>query len=280
MKKIIIFLCICFCSTILFFDGIDAVAGFKVVITNNVVGDIGDTITPQTVELSFDNPDCSFIIENIESDITSWFSLPSELNYTVTVVNKSASKLMCQFSGAIDPMASEDVIPITLTIPYIDKSYVKVSENPYIFDIDNIDNSNANYIINDPGFEIQYAGPYEIKGIVGQEIDPQIVKVEIINGNDEFNPDMLGATLPIVNGLTPTVSDVDIDFGEWVEITYTGTPINPSQDLIHTTINKQYMVNELLDRVVPDRSDVKFNIVAVNLPSNNKHYEPPKTGIR
>lgn len=298
MKKIIAILVSVLCLFTTFRYRIYSVGDFNVIITNNVEGYIGTTITSQTVELTFDDINCKFIETNLPQnmDITSWFSFPTGCNYTVKVNDCAPEKLTVTFDGDIEYSATVGETPITVTIPYtpddpattaIDEEvcFVKYDVNNYKSPIDDVINTNAKYIIKDD-FNIQYDGPYTVSGIVGESLTPQIVRVEITAGSDEFSPNIENVTLPVVNGLTPTVTEVDPDCA-YIVITYTGTPINPSQDLIHTTILKENMLLEVKDRVVPDRVDVKFDIVAKNIPTPPSNPEPseditytiPVTGI-
>lgn len=288
MKKIIAILVSVLCIFTTFRYRIYSVGDFNVIITNNVEGYIGAAITSQTVELTFDDINCKFIETNLPQnmDITSWFSFPTGCNYTVKVNDCAPEKLTVTFDGDIEYSATVGETPITVTIPYVTGTpYVKYDVNDYLADIDDVINTNAKYIIKDD-FNIQYDGPYTVSGIVGESLTPQIVRVEITAGSDEFSPNIENVTLPVVNGLTPTVTEVDPD-GVYIVITYTGTPINPSQDLIHTTILKENMLLEVKDRVVPDRVDVKFDIVPKNIPTPPSNPEPseditytiPVTGI-
>lgn len=274
----------------IFTNNIFSVGTFNVVINNNVEGDIGANISPQQVVLTFDDANVKFVHDNLpaDTDISSWFNFPTGCIYTVKVVSCTDTALTVSFTGNIDNTASEEITPIDVTIPYVSTAhYVEYNSNPYIANIDDVINTGANYIINDPAFVIQYVQDYEISGIVGEPLTPQIVKAEITQSNgDCFVPSLDGVALPVVNGLTPTVIDIENDL--IVTIEYTGTPINPSQDLIHTTIEKQYMDFQLMDRVVPDRSDVKFNIVPKSIPTPPVVveeeevvvvYTPPVTGI-
>ena len=289
MKKIIAILVSVLCLFTTFRYRIYSVGDFNVIITNNVEGNIGAAITPQTVELTFDDPNLTFISGNLTQhlDISSWFSFPTGCIYVAKVDTCDDNKLTVTFDGSVDYSATVGETPITVTIPYIEATpYVNNDNKVYKAPIDDVINTNAKYIVKDD-FKIQYDGPYTVSGIVGESLTPQIVRVEITAGSDSFKPDIVGVTLPVVNGLTPTITDVDIDDGLFLEITYTGTPINPSQDLIHTTILKENMLLEVKDRVVPDRVDVKFDIVAKNIPTPPSNPEPseditytiPVTGI-
>ena len=296
MKKIIIILltCLCICENIRY--RINAVGDFKPVLENNVEGQIGSTITQQQVKITFNDANAKFVPTafTTRQDISSWFSFPTGCLYKAEVNSVTDTQLLVDFSGSIDYSATAGETPITLTIPYTEedasagiaeKYYVTYDSNPYIADIDEVDNTNAKYIITPETFNIQYDGPYEISGTVGEVLTPQIVKVEITEGADEFDLGIENVTLPVVNGLTPTVIELDPS-GLLITIEYTGTPLSPSQDLIHTTILKENMLLQAVDRVVPDRADVKFNIVPKYVPtppSNDTKddvvYTPPVTGI-
>lgn len=298
MKKIIIILltCLCICENIRY--RINAVGDFKPVLENNVEGQIGSTITQQQVKITFNDANAKFVPTafTTRQDISSWFSFPTGCLYKVEVNSVTDTQLLVDFNGSIDSTALEGETPIEITIPYTPDDegttevneevyYVTYDSNPYIADIDDVDNTKAKYIITDPSFNIQYDGPYEISGTVGEVLTPQIVRVEITDGIDEFDPSIENVTLPVVNGLTPTVIELDPS-GLLITIEYTGTPLSPSQDLIHTTILKENMLLQAIDRVVPDRVDVKFNIVPKYVPtppSNNTKddvvYTPPVTGI-
>lgn len=298
MKKIIIILltCLCICENIRY--RINAIGDFKPVLENNVEGQIGSTITQQQVKITFNDANAKFVPTafTTRQDISSWFSFPTGCLYKAEVNSVTDTQLLVDFNGSIDSTALEGETPIEITIPYTPDDegttevneevyYVTYDSNPYIADIDDVDNTKAKYIITDSSFNIQYDGPYEISGTVGEVLTPQIVRVEITDGIDEFDLGIENVTLPVVNGLTPTVIELDPS-GLLITIEYTGTPLSPSQDLIHTTILKENMLLQAVDRVVPDRADVKFNIVPKYVPtppSNNTKddvvYTPPVTGI-
>lgn len=301
MKKLIINICICLCILFGFTRNVDAVGTLKIVISENVEGYIGETINSQTVELTFSDPSQYFFNTdeiNIGDDITSWFTnVPSGCNYTATVESVSETIVSVNFIGSIDTGTLESETPIEVTIPYIpddpitigineEKYYILQNTNPYLSSLSEVDNTNAKYIIQQHPFEIAYKGPYTVSGIVGQEISPQIVEVEIISGGpdgDEFDLSIENIDLPVVNGLTPTVTYLNPNDLE-ITITYTGIPTSPSQDLIHTTISKENMFKNIEDRVVPDREDVKFNIVPITMQEDEEEenivvFVPPHTGI-
>lgn len=300
-KKIIVILSICVCICNLLCSNVFAVGSIKLVLNNDVEGTIDEDIETQNVEITFDEPD-EYFFNTAEfydgMDVTDWFTnIPDDCDYLVTVYDVTDTKLTVTFEGNVGSNATvtDDPIPIEITIPNDEYAYyVLQGINPYINDISNVDNSNAHYVINEPEpitITIRYRGPYEVKGTVGEQIDPQIVEVELIDCPEEFLPDILNTTLPTVNGLTPTITSVDLVNGKYLTITYTGTPLEESQDLIHTTILKQYLKLNDIDRIVPDRNDVKFNIIAKReedkpTPTIEDDDEPiktifiaPKTGI-
>ena len=105
--------------------------------------------------------------------------------------------------------------------------------------------------------------------------------VEIVSGGpdaEELDLAAIGEQLPITNdlGLVPTITDYD-DMNMLITITYTGIPSKASNDLIHTTIPASYLDPSIEDRDVPDRNDVRFNII--NRQENKREYAPPFTGV-
>lgn len=271
MKKIILIisLCICLC----FVNVVNASGDIKIYVENNVVGEIGNSIETTNVSLRLEpSSEMKFVNVINGQDITDWFTnIPD--NLSAKVLSVSNNVLVAQFYGDIDSGLSEGDTPIEVCIPY-DSTTAFVQQNSidYIADLDRVDNSKASYILSDPSFEIAYKGPYTISGKVGEDIGSQSIEIVINGGADEFLDGIEGISLPVINGLTPTVTKWD-DSGMEITITYTGAPIKPSHELIHTTISKDYMDLGVLDRVVPDRIDVKFDINGVN------NYAPPKTGV-
>lgn len=287
MKKIISFICICLCC-FCFYADVDAVAGIPMVITNNVEGYIGSDINAQNVEITFEHPEqYSFNVSNFTNnmDVTTWFdNIPSECTYTAKVLAVEDKKLTVQFTGTIGAGASESTTNITLTIPNSTTSYIHDlnSDIDVSDDVFNFDNTNAKYVISPMPDGIEYKGPYTVSGTVGVPLgDNQIVEV-ITTGSEEFDLSILGESLPVVNGLTPTITAMDEVFGKEITITYTGTPLAPSNDLISTTIDGLYLLLGET-RTVPSRNDVKFNIQPINEPVPYtppvKPFTPPKTGI-
>ena len=244
----------------------------EVDVNNDVSGYVGMKIPTQTIDLKLDPsyPDASFVNINVGDTITTWFTnIPEGLGVVVDDI-KNNDEIIAEFNGVISSSVAEGTTQIEVTIP---EGYVNIGVNLYEADLDNTPSDNASYIIKDDSeFEIRYYEDYEIVGEVGKELEPQDVVVEIVNcGSDADDFDyenILGVELPIVNGLTPTVTDYD-DVDLTITITYTGTPLKESHDLIHTTVLKEYMINGTVDRVVPDRDDVLFNIV-----DNTPHVDP------
>lgn len=285
MRKIVTILCVCLCLGIFVDLYTDADALISVVITNNVEGKAGKAIEDSDVVLTFNQPDDYFWnTDNIAEydDITDWFTnIPTDCNYSVEVKSVSETELIATFSGSIGASAPlTDGTPIELTVPYLEGvEYILAGVNPYEADLSDVANSNASYIIKEDKFEIEYYGPYTVSGTVGVELTPQDVVVHIVDRgplNIDFDPTAVTNTLDVVNGLTPTITAFD-DTLDLITITYTGTPISASSELIHTTFAQADMVNATSDIEVADREDVKFNIVPKSRPTPS--YVPPHTGI-
>lgn len=300
-KKIIVILSVVLCIFSCVFR-VDADAYFSVIITNDVQGYVGCKTEKQQVSLTFDDPtNYWFNVDSFDElvDVTDWFApyYPDGIDYTAEVFSVTKQELIVTFEGNVSLTATEGSYPIEVCIPYYeDTPYIMTSIGTYEDDFDNVINDNAHYIISEPEpvvITIQYKGPYVVEGTVGEEIEPQIVEVELIDCPEEFLPSLLNTTLPTVNGLTPTITSMDIVNGKYITITYTGTPLVESQDLIHTTILKQYLKLNDIDRIVPDRDDVKFNIIAKQeeiedeedivvediKPAKEAIYIAPKTGV-
>ena len=289
MKKIIMFICICLCLCCGNKE-INAVPSFEVTITDNVEGVVGSSLSNPEVVLSVDPSIVIFNDAMIGEDVTSWFTnIPSDCNFTAEIsdIDDDGATCYVQFSGDIEKTAEPITQDIEATIissdtePYLLFSYLNDPIDPttdyYDGDVE-VTNGGAQYIITEV-FNIQYDGPYTVSGYVGEELTPQVVKVEITTNTDKFYYDnILNAVLSTPNGLTATVTQVPDN--KHITITYTGTPIAPSQELIHTTIDKGYMEWNAKDRVVADRADVKFDIierppVVPDVPT----YTPPVTGV-
>ena len=276
MKKIIIFLSLCLCLTCT--RVIHAVGGVKVVLNNNVEGISNTTIDPQDVELTFDSDGYEFDTSALseDDDITDWFvdGIPDGCDYTVTVANITSTTLTATFNGTIEYGTPTSTTPIQVTIP---QGYVIFNSVPFTEDIDDVDNTNAKYIIEDT-FNIEYKGPYEVAGTVNEELVTNIVEV-IITSGDTFASDCVGTNLPTINGMTPTITDLDTSDYKSITITYSGKPLNPSQDLIETIIPYYCLDSYTIDRPVPNREDVKFNITPKHIPSIPETYHIPTTGV-
>lgn len=258
MKKIIAILClfVCLLST----NAVNAVASLQVVINGNVEGYIGTTIDEQTVTLTLESP-YTVKFENIDQydDVTGWFTnIPSDL-YAEILEIVSPECIKVQFYGDLDGGLSVATIPIEVTIP---AGYVNNNDETYPSDLSLCDNTNANYILKEEALEVAYKKDYTVSGTVGEVLTSQdvVVKINHLPSSISFNKNSIPFDLPVVNGLTPTVSSYDETELE-ITITYTGTPLATSQDLIHTTFSKESFPGSGNDVVVPDRIDVKFNIV-------------------
>lgn len=296
MKKIIILLCTCLCLCF-GYRNISATALFNITVTNNIEGIVGSTITSQEVTLTIDSSDVAIFNSEMEGeDVTDWFTnIPDNCNFTATISSVDNETCFVEFTGDIDKVAQALQKDIDVTVnssesePYVVFSYMNDPIDPstdyYDGSIDCI-NGGAEYIITEL-FDIKYDGPYTVSGYVGEQLTPQIVRVEITSNTDTFKvSDIVDKTLSTVNGLTATVTEC-ID-NKHITITYTGTPIATSNDLIHTTVCKDYMAWNVKDRIVPDREDVRFNIIdktpivvpVVEIDDENpKPYTPPVTGV-
>ena len=276
-KGILAIIGICICVVLSVF--ISADPAVSMVVSNCVEGKAGDTILDQIVSLSFTDPDeFSFNTTSLsaEQDITSWFTnRPANTNLVAKVQSVSESEIKVRFSGSIDSSATvgetniEVCIPNSESISYITK---KFNSMPVQEPVDSFNNASAKYIITEyDNVVIEYDGPYTISGTVGEAIVPQTIGVEISSGGDEFDLSIENVELPTVNGLTPKVIYADV-MGMQITIEYTGTPLAPSTDLIHTTIDGTYLLQGIT-RHVPDRNDVKFNIA----PKQNNNPTPTPT---
>ena len=286
MKKIIIIL-----SVLLSLCSINVIHAIgddcTLVLNNYVVGVRGSTIETQYVEITLDDPTQFFfnlnvLYDMIDEEVTDWFTnIPDKCNYTAFIDDVDENTLTIRFSGSIDLTASPLTQNISLELPS-DEGYILLGSNPYENDC-LVDNTNAKYVVLDV-FNIEYRGPYVVKGTVNEDLETYIVEVEVIG--DKFKSDSIGTILPTVNGLTPTITYVD-EVNNYCTISYSGKPIDPSQDLIHTTIPKECLTYSTIDRLVPDRDDVKFNIVPkptpevepVVIPEEPITYKIPVTGV-
>lgn len=287
MKKIIVFICLCLCVCFGFKD-VDAVSEFDVTITGTVDGNINKNIT-KSVTFTISNELVTFNEDLVGCDVTSWFNnIPEDCDYTATCKFASDEICMVEFTGKIGKDAIVGTTPIDATIDVVSDDeeedvcpLILYNGDNYIDTKDAI-NDNANYVITD-NFVIQYDGPYTVSGYVGEELIPQVVRVEITTDTDTFNSEeILNQVLSTPNGMYATVSE-SID-NKHITITYTGTPVEESQDLIETTISKDYMDFKRVDRAVPNREDVKFNITKKVIPpviedDDPIPYIPPVTGI-
>ena len=288
MKKIVLCFCISLCLCLCMPNKVEGVGSISIVVNNNVEGYIGEAIVNQDVELTLNLPDeYEFIVDHITDgmDVKGWFTnIPSGCNYSAVVSSVDVNKITVTFSGSIDFGTPVSETPINVTIPYVSTSpyiYMKNSSSVYEADLSMNDNTNAKYIIEEHPFDIRYYGPYTVSGYVGEDIGSQDVVVEIVSGGpdaEELDLAAIGEQLPITNdlGLIPTITDYD-DTNMLITITYTGIPSKTSNDLIHTTIPATYLVPSIEDRDVPDRNDVRFNIIRRQ---ENKHeYVAPFTGV-
>lgn len=296
MKKIIIFVCICLCLC-LGFRNVEASGLFDITVTQNVEGIVGANITSQEVMLTIDRPDVAVFNSEMEGeDVTSWFTnIPEKCNYTAVISEVEDEICYVEFTGDINKAAEALQRDIQVTVsssesePFVVFSYMNDPIDPstdyYDGDIVCI-NGGAKYIITEL-FNIQYDGPYTVSGYVGEELTPQIVQVEITSNTDTFKvEEIVNKVLSTVNGLTATVTACPDN--KHITITYTGTPIATSQELIHTTVLKDYMSWGVKDRIVPDREDVKFDIIDRTPPTppvieieddDPIPYTPPTTGV-
>lgn len=296
MKKIIVFICTSICLY-LCLSNVEAMAGFDINIFQNVEGVVGSILSNPEVILTVQEPaNVIFNEEKIGEDVTDWFTnIPANTNYTAEISDVTDGGLTCyvQFSGDIERSAEplEEQIAATVTSSESEQfllfNYAVEEEAPDYYDgsIEVVKSDAAKYIITED-FTIQYDGPYTVSGYVGEELTPQVVKVEITSNTDKFNSaKILNSILSTPNGLTATVTECSDP--THITITYTGTPIVTSQDLIHTTVPKIGMNWNVKDRIVPDRADVKFDIIDRIVPTPDPEptyddppvYEAPKTGI-
>ena len=286
MKKIIVIL-----SALLSLCSINVIHAMgddcTLLLKNDVVGVRGSSIDTQYVEITLDDPTQFFfnldvLCDMIDEEVTDWFSnIPDKCNYTAFIDDVDENTLTIRFSGSIDSLASPITENINLELPS-DEGYILLGSNPYENDC-LVDNTSAKYVVLDV-FNIEYRGPYEVKGTVNEDLETYIVEVEVIG--DKFKSEAVGTILPTVNGLTPTITNVD-EVNDYCTISYSGKPINPSQDLIHTTIPSSCLTYSAIDRLVPDRDDVKFNIIPKPTPETEPAVTPqepttykiPVTGV-
>jgi len=276
MKKIIVILCLLvssvFCSV-----KINAVADYSATITGTVVCFTGEELLEedeQIVTISLEpSSQCSFVDTLTEGDdITSWFSDAGTfvsnrpLNLEAHVYENNESSIKVIFYGDVDENETVGKRAINVTIP---ADCVYYGLNTITDDIVIVNPTTANYIVKDGDFWLEYTGPWEVKGTVGEELETNTVKVQIVRTceiggqNEEINTniiDTVTADLPTINGLTPSITDYDYT-DMIITITYTGKPLATSDDLIHTTIPQACWTSNTEDRIVQDRDDVKFNIV-------------------
>ena len=258
MKKIIIIL-VTFMCLLNNYDVYAEAQGFSVSISDNVEGYVDEDIQDATITLEIEGEDCVFDDEAINAGdiITSWFTnIPTGLEATVNKLASGNTKLKVDITGKTSSKVNKNIevtIPANMIINETGHNY------EYTYDVE--PNDYAKYIIEDRIVSTVYKQDYTVSGKVNEEIDPQDVVV-VITGDLLVN-DIVGTTLTNDFGLTPTITAYDQENNE-ATITYTGIPTRTSQDEIDTTFLASYFKNYKDNAHVPNRPDVKFDIIDDN----------------
>ena len=302
MKKIIILMGILLLC-VFYSGGIDASAAIYVTVDNDVRADItyeavpNDTSDKTVVLLTLAGDKSAVFDDDIIGDnVNHWFNRPLDADLDLMpvpfndipdgldafVLDIEDNRATVEIKGTVAATANKGISQICLAIPgdvIIVDGDVYGNTDDYVYT--NLLLSLAQYKIYEP--VVEYKGPYTISGTVEEALSPQIVVVTInddclLKANSAVS---LNQRLPIVNGLTPVISDVS---DKEISITYTGIPIETSQDLIHTIIIKDYLLPDTKDKIVADRIDVKFDIIDKPPPAviddTPDTYVPPITGVR
>ena len=298
MKKIIILASLLLCMFCL--NLVDASAGIYVTVDNDVEADITYEVVvnedDKTIVYLYLNGDENVYFDDslIGENVNHWFSEPldGDENLMPTPFNDLPSGLDAYVLGIEDNKATIEISGIVADSNEKGEYQICVAvpgdvvwcgddlygdSDDYIYS--NLSLSSALYKLYEP--VVTYKGPYIVSGVVGEVLTPQIVVVTI-NNESLLKADLttsLNQTLPIVNGLIPTITSVS---DKEYTITYTGVPIETSQDLIHTTILKDYLSPNAQDKIVPDRIDVKFDIidkVPQYIEPIEENYIAPITGV-
>lgn len=302
MKKIIILMGILLLC-VFYSGGIDASAAIYVTVDNDVRADItyeavpNDTSDKTVVLLTLAGDKSAVFDDDIIGDnVNHWFNRPLDADLDLMpvpfndipdgldafVLDIEDNRATVEIKGTVAATANKGISQICLAIPgdvIIVDGDVYGNTDDYVYT--NLLLSLAQYKIYEP--VVEYKVPYTISGTVEEALSPQIVVVTInddclLKANSAVS---LNQRLPIVNGLTPVISDVS---DKEISITYTGIPIETSQDLIHTIIIKDYLLPDTKDKIVADRIDVKFDIIDKPPPAliddTPDTYVPPITGVR
>lgn len=255
MKKLIIVL-VTFMFLLINCDVYAEAQGFSVSISDNVEGYVDEDIQESTITLEIDGEDCVFNDNaiSIGDDISTWFTnIPLGLKATVNKLASGNTKLKVDITGKTSSKVNKNIevtVPANMIIDETGLYYefaVAVEPNDY-----------AKYIIEERVVNVVYKQDYTVSGKVNEAIDSQDVVV-VISG-DLLVDDIVGTVLTNDFGLVATITAYDQENNE-ATITYTGTPTRTSQDEIVTTFLASYFKNYKDNAHVPNRIDVKFDII-------------------
>ena len=265
MKKIIIVLVTFMC--LLFNCDVYAEAqGFSVSISENVEGYVDESLQDITVYLSIDGEECFFDYEKISAgdNIKEWFTnIPEGLSANVKKLSSGNAVLQVSITGKTSSVVNKC---IEVTIP--ENMIKNETGNCYGVPYTVTPNSYSKYIIEERTVSIAYKKDYTVSGKVNEEIEPQDVVV-VISG-DLLVDDIIGTVLANDFGLVATITAYDQENNE-ATITYTGTPTRTSQDEIDTTFLASYFKHYKDNIHVPNRPDVKFDIIDANPAPKPRH---------
>ncbi len=244
-KRMILFLLFC---VLFLVHEIDASPLVMVEVKNDVEGYVGESIEAQIVELSLNDEEYRFEVDDYD-DVTEWFdNIPSGLEAYV-LSHEDQSIRVC-FEGTPLEESSE---MISVNVP--DGSIIDEVSEDSIGDLCNIPSEDAMYriVIRQPLAYYDREGI--VKGTVGKKLEKQRIYVRLENTVCEAS--MMGHAFPEHNGLTGTV--VGILPENVIVIEYEGTPLKKDKSLIHTVLSDEDLRCDM-DLIVPDREDVRFRI--------------------
>ena len=246
MKKLMLILL--FLTCLFSYKTIKASPLVMVEAKGNVEGYVGENIGSQVVILELTDRDYYFDIENFE-DITDWFpNIPDGLE-AIAVAHVS-DNIHVSFEG-VPTEGSDEFIRVAVPDGYI----IDSNSGDGIGVLENTPSENAQFRIGVKEPLAVYEREAVITGIVGEQLEPQKVYVQLYNTTCEAS--MVGHVFPEHNGLTPVC--LDVLSSNTLIIEYNGTPENEDQSLIHTTLLNEDLKCDL-DLEVADREDVRFDI--------------------
>ena len=221
-------------------------------VENDVVGFVGEPMSDEVVilTLSDDHYKFHFDEENVDEDVTDWFTnIPDGLEATAFTSNSSS--IAVHFSGK-PKEESDEQIEVTVPEGYIIDGFGNEVEG----DLSNTPSDNAVYDIQKKVPSAIYDRPSTVSGTVGEDLEAQKVYIKLINTKP--NGSMMKSVLDEKNGLTGKVVDY-LSSDNILVVEYTGTPVAEDHDLISITLPAARLECGI-DLKVPDREDVLFDI--------------------